>query len=58
LASKSSVGETTEGNLPARLRPGPKRRGIFLINLAEAKKASYLPASFLTNFLFLFNIFF
>lgn len=38
-------------------RPGPKRRGICLIKVSEATKASYLRASFLMSFLFLFNFF-
>ena len=37
-------------------RPGPKRRGICLMRDSEARKASYFLASFLTNFLFLFNL--
>jgi len=31
---------TTEGNLPALFRPGPKIRGICLISDSDAKKAS------------------
>ena len=57
FAFKSSVGETTVGNLPARFRPGPSRRGTFLISLADAKKPSYFPASFLTSFLSFLNFF-
>lgn len=38
-------------------RPGPNRRGICLIKLSEATKASYLRASFLMSFLFLFSFF-
>ena len=38
-------------------RPGPKRRGICLIRVSEATKASYLRASFLINFLFLLSFF-
>merc|ERR1712129_415135 len=45
------------GNLPALVKPGPKRRGICLIILSEDKKKSYFLASFFTNFLFLFNFF-
>ena len=37
-------------------RPGPKRRGICLMRDSEARKASYFFASFLTSFLFLFNL--
>ena len=32
------------GNLPALFKPGPRIRGICLINESEAKKASYLLA--------------
>mmetsp|Transcript_18542 Transcript_18542/g.46770 ORF Transcript_18542/g.46770 Transcript_18542/m.46770 type:complete len:205 (+) Transcript_18542:310-924(+) len=45
------------GNLPALLRPGPKRRGIILIRASEARKAWYFCASFLTSFLFLLSFF-
>ena len=38
-------------------RPGPKRRGICLMRVSEATKASYLRASFLINFLFLLSFF-
>jgi len=44
-------------NLPALLRPGPKRRGICLMTDSDAKKAWYCLESFLTNFLFLFSFF-
>ena len=37
-------------------KPGPNKRGICLINVSEARKASYFLASFLTNFLFLFSL--
>ena len=37
-------------------KPGPNKRGICLIKVSEARKASYFLASFLTNFLFLFNL--
>lgn len=36
-------------------RPGPNRRGICLMRASEATKASYLCASFLMSFLFLFS---
>merc|ERR1719352_25496 len=55
LAAISSLGATTVGNLPARFKPGPRRRGIFLMSFEEARKASYLDASFLTSFLFLLS---
>jgi len=32
------------GNLPALFRPGPRIRGICLIRLSEARKASYFLA--------------
>ena len=35
---------TRVGNLPALLRPGPSKRGICLMRLSDAKKASYLLA--------------
>jgi hypothetical protein len=38
-------------------RPGPSRRGICLIRVSEATKASYLRASFLMSFLFLLSFF-
>jgi len=44
-------------NLPALLRPGPRRRGICLMTDSEAKKAWYFFASFLTSFLFLLSFF-
>jgi hypothetical protein len=37
-------------------RPGPRRRGICLIKVSEAKKASYFFASFFTSFLFLLSL--
>ena len=43
-------------NIPLE-RPGPKRRGICLIKVSEAIKASYLRASFLMSFLFLLSFF-
>src|ERR1700712_2595968 len=43
-------------NLPLD-RPGPKRRGICLMRVSEAIKASYLRASFLMSFLFLLSFF-
>ena len=55
LAAMSSPLLKTEGNLPALLRPGPNKRGILRMRVEEAKKASYLAASFFTSFLFLFN---
>nr|AFK40476.1 unknown [Medicago truncatula] len=57
LASRDSWWETSVGNLPALLRPGPKRRGICLITASEAKKAWYFFANFFTSFLFLFSFF-
>merc|ERR1719223_1328349 len=51
----SSPLERRVGNLPALVRPGPRRRGICLIKLSEATKKSYLLASFLTSFLFLLS---
>merc|ERR1719512_270976 len=53
----SSLGPRRVGNLPALVNPGPKRRGICLIMLLDARKKSYFLASFLTSFLFLFNFF-
>lgn len=50
-----SAWEMGVGNLPALLRPGPSILGICLIKESDARKASYFLASFLTNFLFLFN---
>jgi len=44
------------GSLPLE-RPGPNRRGICLMRVSEATKASYLRASFLINFLFLLSFF-
>lgn len=39
-----SLWVTSVGNFPALLRPGPRRRGICLIRLSEAKNASYFLA--------------
>merc|ERR550514_731229 len=50
-----SVAARRVGNLPALLRPGPRRRGICLIRVSEARNASYFLANFLTTFLFLLN---
>ncbi len=36
-------------------KPGPRRRGICFIKESEARKASYLRASFLMSFLFLLS---
>merc|ERR1719162_1129374 len=55
LAWRESFEPQREGNLPALLRPGPKRRGICLMRVSEAMKASYLAANFLIIFLFLLN---
>merc|ERR1739844_621017 len=44
----SSEEERRVGNLPALVSPGPKRRGICLIMLSEARKKSYLLANFFT----------
>ena len=41
LASIASLWPMGEGNLPAFARPGPRIRGIILINDSEARKASY-----------------
>ena len=38
-------------------RPGPSRRGICLMRASDARKASCFLASFLTSFLFLFNLY-
>ncbi|DAZ96338.1 TPA: hypothetical protein N0F65_007988 [Lagenidium giganteum] len=54
---RPSFDDTSVGNLPALLRPGPSRRGICLIKVSEAKKASYFLANFLITFLFLLNFF-
>ncbi|EEY70177.1 uncharacterized protein PITG_18931 [Phytophthora infestans T30-4] len=58
-ASAFSVSESLDvtrvGNLPALLRPGPNRRGICLMSVSEARKASYFLANFLITFLFLLN---
>merc|ERR1719203_245300 len=53
----SSDDDNKVGNLPALVKPGPKRRGICLIMLSLAVKKSYLLASFFTNFLFLLSFF-
>lgn len=37
-------------------RPGPSKRGICLMRVSEARKASYFLASFLTSFLFLLSL--
>merc|ERR1719193_169388 len=57
LFSSASLCVHSVGNLPALLRPGPRRRGICLITDSDARKASYFLANFLTSFLFLFNFF-
>src|SRR5271154_1502552 len=57
LALRSSAWEMGVGNLPALERPGPRRRGICLMSVSEATKASYLRASFLISFLFLLSFF-
>ena len=41
-------------NMPLE-RPGPKRRGICLMRVSDAMKASYFRASFLISFLFLLS---
>ena len=56
LPLRSSAWETGVGNLPALERPGPRRRGICLMRASEAMKASYLRASFLMSFLFLYHM--
>merc|ERR1712157_267356 len=53
----SSDEERSVGNFPALVRPGPRRRGICLIMLSDARKKSYFLASFLTSFLFLLSFF-
>merc|ERR1719502_422333 len=53
----SSLAVMVVGNLPARFKPGPNKRGICGIKVWEAMKASKERASFLTIFLFLFNFF-
>jgi hypothetical protein len=45
LLARSSAWETGAGNFPALERPGPRRRGICLIKVSDATKASYLRAS-------------
>jgi hypothetical protein len=40
----ASLWESTEGNLPALLRPGPRILGICLIKESEARKPSYFLA--------------
>jgi hypothetical protein len=52
---KKKKKETRRQNAPLD-KPGPNKRGICLINVSEARKASYFLASFLTNFLFLFSL--
>ena len=42
--TRLSLWVTSVGNLPALLKPGPSRRGICLMRLSEAKKASYFLA--------------
>lgn len=54
LYQKAGGHEEQRGNIPLE-RPGPKRRGICLMRPSEARKASYLRASFLMSFLFLFS---
>ena len=54
LSVSESLGPTSAGNLPARFKPGPSRRGICLMSVPLARNASYFLASFLTSFLFLF----
>merc|ERR1719506_916518 len=51
-----SVAARRVGNLPALLRPGPRRRGICLIRVSEARNASYFLANFLTTFLVSLNL--
>merc|ERR1719188_2229510 len=55
FCSKLSLWVTKVGNLPALFNPGPNNLGICLIRVSEARKASYLAASFLTFFLSLFS---
>ena len=56
LAFVQICGMPKQRNIPFE-RPGPKRRGICLIKVSEATKASYLRASFLISFLFLLSFF-
>merc|ERR1719305_988566 len=51
----SSEEVSSVGNLPALFRPGPRRRGIFLMSVSDDRKASYCAANFFTIFLFLLN---
>jgi len=57
FSCRMSLSAKAEGNLPARVSPGPRTRGICLIRMSEARKASYFWANFLINFLFLLNFF-
>lgn len=45
LAVIDSLWVRGAGNLPALLRPGPRRRGICLMRASLAKKASYFLAA-------------
>ena len=55
LFSRSSLWVQRVGNLPALLRPGPRRQGICLMTDSEARKWLYFFASFLMSFLFLLS---
>lgn len=56
LAFVHNCGMPKQRNIPFE-RPGPKSRGICLIKVSEATKASYFRASFLISFLFLLSFF-
>lgn len=49
LSSSLSLWDTSVGNFPALLRPGPRRRGICLITASDAKKAAYFLAAHKAN---------
>ncbi|XP_032975460.1 tetratricopeptide repeat protein 17 isoform X3 [Rhinolophus ferrumequinum] len=51
LATMFSLWVSKEGNSPAFLRPGPRMCRICLVRDSEAKKASYVLASYLASFL-------
>merc|ERR1712194_261411 len=55
LEPTSSLAFRTVGNLPALLRPGPNRRGILRMRVAEAMNAWNSWANFFTSFLFLLS---
>jgi hypothetical protein len=53
--SGQGEGSSEQANEPLD-KPGPSNRGICLMRVSEARKASYFFASFLTSFLFLFSL--